>query len=1331
MIINNRYAPGMTVMPSDCIGVALPLSKGQEGVWFSDNLYDSGTAYTTSQCVELRGPLCCRTLHRSILRAVNECGPLHVRFLADDCRPLQQSIDPISEPVSFIDLRSDPAPDKTAWDYMRRMNQEINLASNDLYRIAVIIIGDGHALWSMSVHHIVFDAHCYGLFQSRVSQHYASLRNGTPLTASWFGTVVEMIEEEQRYTQSGEGETDRRFWKAYLGDSGSPTTLAGRWARGGAASRQAKLSLPPNLYRGLERIGRRTGSLVPEVLVAAIGCYLARMTDSETATLGFPMMGRPRGQAIRIPVTRVNVLPLHLAPGADASFMDWLQATSQGIRTIARHQRYRCEDLVRELKTMRDGRPLFGPLVNILPPFPSGLFPGCVATVHHLAQGPVDDLRLTIETGTGGDSCRLTLDTNPVLYTPAQTRAHADRLGAWLDTLIARPDEPVATLPLATAAECAVVNGWNATSHPVDPTDLATLFERQVALTPSRTAVIADGVQLDYRTLDARARRLAVLIGERMHGDEAVVAVALPRSVDLEVTLLAVHKASAAYMPIADEHPPARIERMLGLAGSRLVITQASDAHRFPEGVDLLFVDRLPEFAHPGETPRTFQPRSPNRAAYVIFTSGSTGEPKGVVVEHDAVVNRLLWMQDRYPLTAADRVLQKTPAHFDVSVWEFFWPVIVGATLVMARPEGHHDPDYLCDVIEREAITTMHFVPSMLAVFLDSVRTRPRREFGSIRRVFSSGEALSRQHHDLFFETLDAELHNLYGPTEAAIDVTAWRCRKGEGRAAVPIGRPIWNTAIHILNAHGQTAPIGTVGELFISGRGLARGYVGRADLTGERFPIMANDTRMYRTGDLASWSDDGVLHYHGRTDFQVKLRGLRIELDEIVETIRQCPGVQAAAAAVHDEHLIGYAVIQTEGHPSDDIVARIKARCREWLPSYMVPAQIVLLPGLPLTSTGKLDRKALPKPIATSSSDQGETRTLHEQWLCELFAEVLGVESVGPQDNFFDLGGHSLSAVRLARRVKDVIGWDTSIATVFAAPTPARLASTNGAQLVQDVLDPILILRGAAPGGNPAPPLFCVHPAGGIAWCYSGLSRFLKTRCAIIGLQARGLRPGAPPMSSMVDIARDYVEQIRRHQPKGPYCLLGWSVGGMIAHTMAALLEQAGESVQLLALLDAFPSDLWRDNAPPDETDPEQAALAALLYIAGLAPPYRDGIPSLTLPAGVSLERSCVIDQLRAEGNALGSLDDKTLDRLVDVVINSRRLVRTTEHHRFGGNMLFFTAARPRAESWLRIDSWKAHVGGTIRNVDVDSDHPSLVRPPAMRVIAQEIDFYLAEQGR
>jgi amino acid adenylation domain-containing protein len=770
------------------------------------------------------------------------------------------------------------------------------------------------------------------------------------------------------------------------------------------------------------------------------------------------------------------------------------------------------------------------------------------------------------------------------------------------------------------------------------------------------------------------------------------------------VGLVGVLKSGAAYLPIDPDYPADRIAFMLEDARPKVVLDTSEWARRMPE---------LSGYPETNPT-RLLKPQHP---AYLIYTSGSTGRPKGALNTHGGIVNRLFWMQSEYQLRPEDRVLQKTPFSFDVSVWEFFWPLIAGSTLVVAASGGHQDPHYLATLIQEQGITTIHFVPSMLRAFLEEPLAVNCR---GLNRVICSGEALPVE-LEAQFETVlgDVPLHNLYGPTEAAVDVSHWKCRRTPRGGTVPIGRPIWNTKLYILDSRLQPVPAGVPGELYIAGIGLARGYLNRPRLTAERFvadPFGQPGARMYRTGDLARWRADGVIEYLGRTDFQVKIRGFRIELGEIEAALLRHPDVaQAVVSAREDQQsgtrLVGYVVPARRGTIDP---AALRRHLSQTLPDYMVPAALVTMEALPLNSNGKLDRKALPAPMIAIAVEWRAPRTPQEEILSSLFAETLGVPRVSIDDSFFELGGHSLLATRLISRIRDTLGAEISIRTLFEAPTVAGLMErmSGGANL-----DPLEVMLPLRPHGS-RPPLFCMHPLGGLSWCYAGLLQHIPIEYPLYGLQARGMNVPAPLPATLEDMATDYVAQIRTIQPAGPYYLLGWSLGGLIAFAAACRLQQEGEPVPLLVSLDAYPYPQDRFLAFPEV----QEILSGLMKDLG-----RD-------PGEDPLDVSTVMEFLRRDGNALSVLQERHIWAMYDVARNNHLLASRFIPGQFRGDLLLFTATADRTGEEPLPDAWRPHITGEIRIHPIPCRHQLMTEPASLArigsALAIELEQYAGKEA-
>jgi amino acid adenylation domain-containing protein len=757
-------------------------------------------------------------------------------------------------------------------------------------------------------------------------------------------------------------------------------------------------------------------------------------------------------------------------------------------------------------------------------------------------------------------------------------RTALERVAGTLETA---PDTLAASIDVMPEEERhKLIIEWNTTgtAYPRDKC-IHHLIEEQVTRTPDAVAVIDNGRTLTYSQLNAQANRLAHHLRRQGVGLEARVAICAERSLELVIGLLAILKAGGAYVPVDPEYPRERLAYMLKDSAPAAVLTQSHVRDVLPAGSDSLPVIAIDSDAPlwasmPGSNPDCAG-LSADNLAYVIYTSGSTGMPKGAMNAHKGVVNRLLWMQDAYHLTADDAVLQKTPFSFDVSVWEFFWPLLAGARLAMARPGGHKDPAYLCDAVQQENITTLHFVPSMLQAFLEYEGVSSCR---SVKRVICSGEALpaalARRFHERF---PGCELHNLYGPTEAAVDVTAWKCGAGMEAASVPIGRPIANTQIYILGARGEPVPVDVAGEVFIGGVQVGRGYLNRPELTAERFvadPFSADPgARMYKTGDLGRWTADGVIEYLGRNDFQVKIRGFRIELGEIearlaeLESVRE-PVVVAREDSSGDKRLVAYYV-------SDVNIAleALRAHLLAKLPEYMVPAAFVRVDRMPLSHNGKLERKALPAPDSSAYVQDAYEAPAGpvEEKLARIWARLLGLERISRNANFFDLGGHSLLAVRMLTLVEAEFGHSLDLTSLFKATSIASLSPLLQQGGSPSISSPYAM--SIQPDGI-KPPLFSIDSLA----LYRNIARHLGNNQPVIGLQLfNPAKPLEMKYSRLEDAAGECVRLIREIQPQGPYAVIGWCATGVVAFETAQQLVQMGQEVSFVGIIDGWAPDYVR----------------------------------------------------------------------------------------------------------------------------------------------------------
>ncbi|MFD4636236.1 amino acid adenylation domain-containing protein [Lentzea sp. NPDC058436] len=1300
-------AAGRPVRPSLVAGPrprVLPLSPAQSRLWFLNRLENQGAGYAVPYALRLAGTLDRVALEAALHDVTGRHEALRTVFPEVDGTPCQVVLDdwrPALDVVEHADL--DAALAGAA-------REEFDLAVDAPVRTTLFVTGPDEHVLLLLLHHIAVDGASLGpLVRDLRTAYTARLAGAEP---GWTPLPVQYA--------------DYTLWQRDLLDS----LLAGQvehW-RGALAGLPDELALPADrprpavathrggtvpveigaaLHARLLELAREHRVTLFMVLQAALATLLTRVGAGTDIPIGTPVAGRADRALDDVVGFFVNTLVLRVDTAGDPAFTDLLARVRETDLRAFEHQDVPFERLVRELNPARSlaRHPLFQVSLVLQNNDQTDLsLPGLAVTEHEIGAESVKfDLGLGFaEAPDGGLDGSLAYSAD--LFDAGTAQVLAERFVRVLAAVAAEPGRRLREIDVLDPSErTQILQGWNDTDALVPATTLPALFAAQVARTPHAAAVEFDGTVLTYAELDDRATALARALHRAGAAPGRTVGVELPRSLDLIVALYAVHKTGAAYLPVDPGYPADRVEYMVEDAAPVLVLTPETLA-------------ALPAVAEDVPLPSA----TPDDAAYVIYTSGSTGRPKGVVVPHSGIVNRLLWMQDRYHLDPSDRVLQKTPSSFDVSVWEFFWPLITGAVLVVAKPEGHKDPAYLAGLIEDAGVTVAHFVPSMLEVFTASVE--PGR-CPSLRQVVCSGEALPTPLAERFAAGFAAHLDNLYGPTEASVDVT-WQRFRHDPTPSVPIGRPVWNTQVYVLDPALSPVPAGATGELYLSGVQLATGYLNRPSTTGQRFvpnPHRPGE-RMYRTGDLVRWHQDGVLEYLGRTDDQVKIRGVRIELGEVAAAVSAHPSVVQAAAVVRedrpgDKRLVVYAVPaegvvegsvpkaagdnsvpkaagdnsvpKTTGNSSaPESVGFDPVAVREFaarsLPEAMVPAAVVALPALPLSPSGKLDRKALPAPDFTRTPTRAP-RDHRERVLCSLFADVLGLDSVGVDDDFFDLGGHSLLATRLVDRVRRALGVRATIRAVFDAPTPAGMAT----RLDDADTDPLNVLLPLRSSGSKAP-LFCVHPAAGIGWVYSGLLRHLDDR-PVHALQSRSLtEPWAGTLDEMV---KDYVAEIRAVQPEGPYHLLGWSFGAQVAHAIATRLQEENAEVAFLALLDGYPAA--QSDSPATDLDPTADLLA-------------------------SLGRTSLDDLVPVLGA-------RAVAALPAVFAHNRRLsdthVPTTPYR---GDALFFQATEGRTDSSPHPDAWTPHITGTLHLHPVATTHGDMTGPAPMAEIATAIAEHL-----
>ncbi len=1004
-----------------------PQGPGQSGIQFQAALAD-GTfdVYHMQFLLHLTGHVDPERMRAAGQALLQRYPNLRSAFVAGaDGDPVQVVAEHVAIPWQHIDLTGlDGAAQEAAVDKALADDRadQLDPTRPPLIRLALLTCGPQKAKLIITAHHTLFDGWSSPLVIKDLVRLYGGTEELGPVRS--YGDYLGWLSKQDRDASAAR-------WKDELAEFDQPTLLAADLPEKGEASRLGRVEVPLSIDKGRE-LARRAAELgvtLNTLLQGAWAVLLSKLTGQNDVVFGAAVNGRPAdlvGSDEMVGLF-INTLPTRVRCRPEQTVGEVIADLQDRQISLLDHHYYGLADIQRGV-----GLPALFDTIVVFENYP--IDREGIVEANDSAGFTIDAIRpfagshYPLTLNSSDPYLRLSLDYQTNLFERDAAEEIAARLVRVLEQVLEDPKQPVGALEVLSAQERDwLVKGINDTAHPVAADTLPGAFEAQVERTPDGVALIGEQETLTYGEFNRRANRLAHWLVEQGAGPERLVAVKIPRSVDLMVAIYAVVKAGAAYLPIDTELPEDRVARVLDSAKPLLVL----DA-------DLPDVSGYPE-TNPQRA------LSPDHAAYVIYTSGSTGRPKGVQVAHRAILNRLKWGLAHFDVTAEDRVLLSTTASFDVSVPEIFAPLQIGAAVVIARPDGRRDPAYLADLIQRERVTGADFVPSLLEAFVNEPSAK---ECTSLRWIEVAGEAFPPALANRVVEVLPGcGVHNLYGPTEASVEVTAYQHVPGADR--VPIGAPVWNTQVYVLDEALRPVAPGVTGELYLAGTGLARGYLGQTELTANRFvacPFGEPGTRMYRTGDVVRWNQEGQVEYIGRSDFQVKLRGFRIELGEIETALAKHPDVDGAVALVRedrpgDQRLVAY-VVTGKAEAQLDLTA-LTDLARENLPEYMVPSAIVPLAAFPATPSGKLDRKALPAPDHTEAAVTGRgPRNHNEEVLCRLFAELLGLQEVGIDADFFDHGGHSLLATRLTGRIRNELKVDVKVTTVFRSPTVAELAT-------------------------------------------------------------------------------------------------------------------------------------------------------------------------------------------------------------------------------------------------------------------------------------------------
>ncbi|KPU61153.1 D-alanine--poly(phosphoribitol) ligase, subunit 1 [Pseudomonas fluorescens] len=1051
----------------------MPQSLAQNRLWITWQLDPHSSAYNIPGVLRLRGELDEDALRASFQQLIERHESLRTRFFERDGVALQQ-VDPAAGfNLQMIDISDLPAAERETRALQIRTDHartRFDLEKGPLLWVTLVRLDDEDHQLLVTLHHIIADGWSLNVLIDEFSRLYAAASQGQQTLLAPLPTQYADYGSWQRqWLAQGEGERQQAYWRVQLGDEHPTLTLATDHPRSAQQLRSAarhRVRLDTPLSEAIRQTAQAHESTSFMLLLAAFQGLLHRYSGQRDIRIGVPNANRPRLETQGLIGFFINTLVLRAEVDSRQPFAELLAHTRRAALGAQAHQDLPFEQLLEAFPQARE-QGLFQVMFNHQQRDLSALcrLPGLLAEElpWHSPQAKFD-LQLHSEEDRNG---RLTLsfDYASELFDAATIERLAEHFSHLLRAVCEQPNIAIGDLPLLTAAELRQQAEWASAACAPASQWLPEWLNEQAHRTPQRTALVWDGGSLDFAELHTRANRLAHYLRDKGVGPDVCVAIACERSPQLLIGLLAIIKAGGAYVPLDADYPTERLAYMLSDSGVELLLTQSQLLDRLPatEGVSVIAMDALHLENWPSHTPGLHL--QGDNLAYVIYTSGSTGQPKGVGNTHAALAERLQWMQQTYRLNETDVLMQKAPISFDVSVWECFWPLITGSRLVIAGPGEHRDPHRIAQLVQAHGVTTLHFVPPLLSLFIEEPLSA---ECTSLRRVFSGGEALPAELRNRVLERLPAvQLHNRYGPTETAINVTHWHCSRADGERS-PIGRPLGNVICRVLDSDLNPVPAGVPGELCISGVGLARGYLGRPALTAERFvvdPLGEPGARLYRTGDRARWTADGVIEYLGRLDQQVKLRGFRVEPQEIEARLLAQVGVAQAVVLVRETvagaQLIGYYTAADNAGDEADQTAQLKSALAAELPEYMVPAQLMRLQEMPLGPSGKLDRRALPEP-QWQVREHVEPVTELEQQIAGIWREVLGLAQVGLHDDFFALGGHSLLATQIISRTRQACDVELPLRVLFehselgAFAEQVRLIQANGSTNKQPPIEKV-----------------------------------------------------------------------------------------------------------------------------------------------------------------------------------------------------------------------------------------------------------------------------------
>ncbi len=1304
--------------------VEAPLTAAQKRLWFVEQLEGPSAVYNIPLVITFQSLIDEYVLKEAITQVINKYALLRTLYITKDGEPKQIIVKNPNLQYVSKEIRSD----KLETEKLIAARHTISLETETSLFTTILNVEHQYHVVIFTFHHISIDGWSLSTFLKEIENAYhQTMIENNPFQYTDYTLWQEEVFRLPMKGYSSLLEKERNYWKQQLQDLPEELNLPYDYKRPKQSSVEGdsiEYTISPNIHVQLQQLAKSHEVSMFVILQAAFAILLTKLGAGEDIPIGSPVAGRSKAELQDMIGLLINTIVLRFDTSGNPTFKELVQRIRQMNLEAYQNEHIPFDQLV-ELQnpTRVPGRhPLFQvmfalqntPEMNITLEGENGKAQVISAKTSKF------DLSIDMREKYSQDKAQgieVMAEYRTDLFKQKTIEQLLLRFNTILEQIIENAQTTISNYSILLDGEFEkITHDWDPKTPTIGSSSIIQRFEEMVEQYPNHVAVKLGKEELTYCTLNAKANQFAHYLKQNGVGTEDYIAIIMSRSVDLIVAIVGVLKTGAAYVPIDPMYPEDRIRYIVQNTNPRFII---SEDQRESKSVHTIVW-------HDQEFLKDMSKQSisnlliaihPQQAAYVIYTSGSTGVPKGVIVPHQNVIRLLDATDDWYHFNEADAWTLFHSYAFDFSVWEIWGALLYGGRLIVVPFETSRAPEAFLELLIQEKVTVLNQTPSAFYQLIEA-DANVLQQSGelSLRYVIFGGEALSFDRLKKWYQNHPfdkPQLINMYGITETTVHVSYRKVEETllDSDNQSLIGNAIPDLKIFVLDEWLKPVPPGVIGEMYVAGAGLARGYMGRSALTADRFianPFGEAGSRLYRTGDLARWTSDGELDYIGRIDHQVKIRGFRIELGEIEEVLLRQPSVNQVAVIVREDQvddlrIIAYVVA------SDFDEDSIRKAIQKDLPDYMLPSAFVELEALPLTNNGKLDKKALPKPSYHSKSNK-LPRTPNEELMCQLFKEVLNIEKIAIDDHFFELGGHSLLAVLLMSRIKELFGKELTIGHLFEAPTVEKLCQRLDHDQEHSALNNLLPLR---EGTTQKQPLFCVHPAGGLSWCYAGLMQHVDIQQPIYGIQASGIAKEEKLPTTLSEMATEYIQHIKRIQPTAPYYLLGWSLGGNVVHEMAVQLESAGEEVGLLAILDAYPHHKERKDQPSNISE---ESLVALLALGGYDPELVEG--ELTL--------SNVISLLKKDGSALASLSEETMKRLMTTYQNSIALLKKHSPRRTTCEMhLFQSTIVPDWFEAIDISDWQPYVG-TISVYPVNCRHKDMCQPEPLKVIGKELQKLL-----